>query len=98
MKLLATLSVAAAAAALASTASAATTDVSANWAGYVTSGVDAVTGAAKSFTAVSGTWVQPAASCADGPTASAFWVGLGGNSEGSQALEPVSGSPPPLPY
>jgi hypothetical protein len=90
-RLLAPAALAGAAAALASGASAATTGVSANWAGYVTSGVDGVTGAAKSFTSVSGTWVQPAASCtsatSSGSTASAFWVGLGGDSETSQALE-----------
>ena len=45
-----------------------------------------------SFSGASGTWVQPAAKCGtsaatSGPTSSAFWVGLGGNSEASQALE-----------
>jgi len=54
--------------------------VSSNWSGY------AVTGS--SFTAVSGTWKQPAASCTVGETSSAaFWVGLGGNSETSTRLE-----------
>jgi hypothetical protein len=79
------------AAVLASGASAATSDVSANWAGYVASGVDATTGLAKSFNTVSGTWIQPTANCSSaaetGSTASAFWVGLGGNAEGSQSLE-----------
>jgi hypothetical protein len=64
--------------------------VSTNWAGYA-----AVTGAstdayAKRFTSVSGTWVQPTATCVAGtPTFSAFWVGLGGYKERSQALEQV---------
>ncbi len=64
----------------AGTAGAATTEVSSNWAGYVVTGT--------SFTAVSGTWVQPAASCTAGETSSsAFWVGLGGSSEASARLE-----------
>jgi hypothetical protein len=55
-------------------------DVSSNWSGYV------VTGA--TFSSVTGTWVQPELDCAStGPSASAFWVGLGGNSTGSNALE-----------
>jgi len=57
------------------------TEASTNWAGY------AVT-ARKSFTSVTGKWVQPAATCADlSPTYSAFWVGLGGFSERSFAVE-----------
>ena len=61
---------------------AAASAVSANWAGY------AVTGTA--FTSVSGSWVEPAASCkssTETATASAFWVGLGGERSSSQALE-----------
>lgn len=70
-------------------ASAVSSAVSSNWSGYVVAGVDTASGAAKSFTSVSGTWVQPAADCSSSPgtAASAFWVGLGGNSETSQALE-----------
>jgi len=57
------------------------TEQSTNWAGY------AVT-ARKSFTSVTGKWVQPAATCADrSPTYSAFWVGLGGFSNNSFAVE-----------
>jgi hypothetical protein len=62
--------------------------VSSNWAGY-----SAITGAstgafAKRFTSVSGTWVQPAATCVPGrPTFSAFWVGLGGYKQNTNALE-----------
>ena len=57
------------------------TETSSNWAGY------AVTHR-KPFTSVTGKWVQPAATCADlSPTFSAFWVGLGGFSERSFAVE-----------
>jgi hypothetical protein len=46
---------------------------------------------ATSFSSVSGSWVAPRANCsteqATGPTASAFWVGLGGNATTSNALE-----------
>ena len=62
--------------------SSAATAVSSNWAGY------AVTGT--TFKTVSGTWVQPSASCSSSTaetTASAFWVGLGGDSDTSSALE-----------
>ena len=54
--------------AVASSASAATSvgsDVSSNWAGYVVSaGYNQTTGAAGSYSNASGSWVQPAASCA----------------------------------
>jgi hypothetical protein len=65
----------------AATASAATA-VSSNWSGYAVSGT--------TFSSVSGTWVQPAADCSSTTgetTASAFWVGLGGDSSTSTALE-----------
>ena len=80
----AVLAVAAAALALAAgtgTAAAATA-VSSNWSGYSISGT--------TFATVSGTWTQPAANCtstASSVAASAFWVGLGGDSETSNALE-----------
>ena len=64
------------------TAAKAVTTVSSNWAGYAVSGT--------TFRTVSGTWAQPAADCSASTaeqTASAFWVGLGGNSETSNALE-----------
>ena len=55
---------------------------SANWSGYVASG--------KQFSAVSGSWVQPAAKCSAGQGNSAFWVGLGGSGDQqAQALEQV---------
>jgi len=57
------------------------TETSSNWAGY------AVTHR-KPFASVTGRWVQPAATCADiSPTYSAFWVGLGGFSSRSFAVE-----------
>jgi hypothetical protein len=53
-----------------------------NWAGYV------VTADATSFTSVTGTWKQPKGACAAASDAAvAFWVGLGGSSPGTQALE-----------
>jgi hypothetical protein len=69
--------------AAAATASAATVDqqsaVSQNWAGYVAGGTQ--------FSSVSGSWVQPTAKCGSGQTYSAFWVGIGGSSNQSSALE-----------
>jgi hypothetical protein len=60
--------------------------VSTNWAGYVD--VPATAGA--SFSSVSGTWRQPAASCTAGrQTYSAEWVGLGGYSESARSLEQI---------
>lgn len=57
------------------------TETSSNWAGY------AVTHR-KPFASVTGKWVQPAATCSDlSPTYSAFWVGLGGFSASSFAVE-----------
>jgi hypothetical protein len=66
----------------AATASAATDTqeaVSQNWAGYVAGGTQ--------FSNVSGSWVEPTAKCGSGQTYSAFWVGLGGSSDQSSALE-----------
>lgn len=71
-----------AAALAASGVAAAATAVSSNWAGY------AVTGT--SYSTVSASWTQPAADCAvrtTSITASAFWVGLGGDATSSEALE-----------
>jgi hypothetical protein len=59
---------------------ASTTTVSANWAGY------AATGAR--FKRVTGGWTVPKGTCTSGETGySAAWVGLGGFSESSRALE-----------
>ena len=69
-----------------STASAAVTQseqVSENWSGYVASG------AGSPFSSVSGSWVQPKADCSAGDGYSAFWVGIGGSGQQSQALEQV---------
>jgi hypothetical protein len=59
--------------------------VSSNWAGYAAIGTDETP---VTFTDVTGTWVQPKVTCVAGRSdATAFWVGLGGDSEASQALE-----------
>jgi Peptidase A4 family len=65
------------------------TNTSANWAGYAVQSGDPAMGAVPTtFTNVSGSWTQPATTCAPGsPTYSAFWLGLGGFADGSQALE-----------
>jgi hypothetical protein len=68
------------AAPLASAKAATATVVSSNWAGYAVSGAR--------FRRVSGTWKVTAGSCSSGrATYSASWVGIGGFSETSQALE-----------
>src|SRR5947209_18951858 len=56
---------------------------SSNWAGY------AVSRSGVRYRHVSGTWVQPPVDCSasSGRSYSAMWVGLGGLSGGSQALE-----------
>jgi Peptidase A4 family len=59
---------------------------SSNWSGYVVSSKRG-----QSFSSVSGSWVQPSvnASTSTSQSSSAFWVGLGGSSDQSQALEQV---------
>jgi hypothetical protein len=55
-----------------------------NWTGYAVTGTH--------FKRVSGSWVQPAANCfgrAAGSTAASFWVGLGGDLEGSGKVEQI---------
>jgi Peptidase A4 family len=61
---------------------------SANWAGYV------VTQSGTTYTSVTATWKEPKVSCGatDAGESSAFWVGLGGSSQTSQALEQVGTS------
>jgi hypothetical protein len=72
-------------AAAAAQSSTAQPSVSTNWAGYAVSGSG---GQTKHFSSVSGTWVAPTASCTPGSqTFSAFWVGIGGLGQNSQALE-----------
>jgi Peptidase A4 family len=62
--------------------------VSSNWAGYAVSAADAASPV--SFSSVSGAWKQPVATCTAGsPSYSAFWVGLGGFADDSQALEQI---------
>lgn len=57
---------------------------STNWAGY------AVHRTHVRFASVYGTWTVPRASCVSGyPTYSAMWIGLGGYSTTSQALEQI---------
>ena len=69
------------------TRSGADAEVSSNWAGYAISGTG-VSGAPIAFTDVTGSWTVPTAVCAPGERSfSAFWVGLGGFSGESQALE-----------
>ena len=56
--------------------------VSSNWAGYAAHG--------SSFHSVWASWRQPSVDCLHGQSAySAYWVGLGGYSVGSQALEQI---------
>jgi Peptidase A4 family len=76
--------------ALSSGALAATPEISSNWSGYVAAAPD---GAATQFSDVTGTWVQPKATCGAGRSdAAAFWVGLGGDDSSSQALEQLGTS------
>src|SRR5579875_660557 len=64
-------------------ASADSTD-STNWAGY------AIHHSGVRFDKVLGSWVQPAPTCTAGePTYSSIWVGIGGYSLSSQALEQI---------
>ena len=87
-RLLVLLAAGAAALGLAASAARAAASPSANWAGYAVTSSDPLTPA--TYTSVSGSWVQPAAKCSASPAAfSAFWVGLGGFAETSQALEQI---------
>jgi hypothetical protein len=55
-----------------------------NWSGYVVNSA-----AGKSFSDVSGSWVEPSVNASSNDGYSAFWVGIGGASSQSQALEQV---------
>jgi hypothetical protein len=70
--------------------------ISANWAGYVVTGLGSTpmtASAAMSYTDVTGQWEQPTASCKKGtPSSLAIWVGLGGYSLKSRELEQVGTS------
>jgi len=64
--------------------------MSTNWAGYAVTAPSAPGVPATSFTDVTGTWVQPRVKCVAGEVgAAAFWVGLGGWDQSSQALEQI---------
>jgi Peptidase A4 family len=71
----------------ASGSSAWSTEISANWAGYVVSGLDP----RAAFTHVTGTWKVPAVKCraGSGVSVSAVWVGLGGHEPYSVSLEQI---------
>ena len=59
------------------------TQVVPGWAGYV------IRAGADSFAEVSGRWVQPRVVCNRPGSAAAFWIGLGGATRQSRALEQV---------
>src|SRR6266487_1319980 len=73
------------------------TENSTNWAGYAVTPLEATTSTPPAtpptqttFTSVSGNWVQPKVSCTKSKaTYAAFWVGLGGFSPTSPALEQI---------
>ncbi|MGO9342933.1 MAG: G1 family glutamic endopeptidase [Acidimicrobiales bacterium] len=54
---------------------------STNWSGY------ADTGSANSFSAVSGTWVEPTGTCGSGVSLAAFWVGIDGISAADPTVQ-----------
>jgi hypothetical protein len=96
MRLVALIAALAAGGALAASAAASSAvvsppEVSSNWAGY---SITALPGAAPmTFTDVTGTWVEPRATCvANSTTSAAFWVGLGGNDPTSAGLEQLGTS------
>ncbi len=61
-----------------------------NWAGWVSLAVPRAARTARHFVNISGSWVQPSATCTPHRTTfAAFWVGLGGYSEHSKALEQI---------
>ncbi|HEY6961594.1 MAG TPA: G1 family glutamic endopeptidase [Gaiellaceae bacterium] len=79
-------------AALVAAGSAAAADVSSNWGGYALVAADP-SAAPLAFSDVTGTWVEPKATCTSGRRdASAFWVGLGGYADSSTALEQLGTS------
>lgn len=98
MKLVAVLAVLASFGVLAASAEAGTRDTepstSSNWSGYAVGDPDTIAGATSdqplTYSNVTATWKQPKATCSAGtPAYSAFWVGLGGFSVGSNGLEQV---------
>jgi len=68
------------------------TETSSNWSGYAIADPDTIAGnttsAPFSFSNVTATWKQPKVKCTAGvPGYAAFWVGLGGYSDGAAGLE-----------
>ncbi len=62
---------------------------SSNWSGYAITGTGP-TGEPTTFTNVTARWTQPAANCDQGTESyAAFWIGLGGFSQESRALEQI---------
>jgi Peptidase A4 family len=59
--------------------------VSENWSGYAASDSNG----SGQFSSVSGSWVEPTVNCSTGTGYDAFWVGLGGASQQSDALEQI---------
>jgi hypothetical protein len=57
------------------------TQSSINWAGYATSGA--------TYSSVTGSWIQPAASCSGRSGLAAFWVGLDGYSASDPSVEQI---------
>ena len=70
-----------------------TVATSSNWAGYAVAGSPSDS-TPTLFTSVTGTWKQPRATCGEGSAgaASAVWVGLGGSTPDSAALEQIGTS------
>jgi len=61
-----------------------------NWAGWVSLAPARSSRIARHFVTIKGSWVQPSAACTPSHTTfAAFWVGLGGYSQRSQALEQI---------
>src|SRR5438270_13965060 len=63
-----------------------TDSVSSNWSGYA---LEPPAGTDLQFTSITGTWTQPKATCSSSgsESASAFWVGLGGEIDTATSLE-----------
>lgn len=67
-------------------------EISSNWSGYSIVSTDP-TNSPVAFTDVTGTWVQPKATCTVGrQSSSAYWVGLGGYDPNSNSLEQLGTS------
>jgi hypothetical protein len=61
-----------------------------NWAGWVALAAPRSNAIARHFITIRGSWIQPSATCTPHHTTfAAFWVGLGGYAQSSQALEQI---------